>query len=248
MLQCPVDDHGRSYLVQDVTYYSNAALYDQFNAWRKGGPRPSGRFDERGAWKSSLTTHTTKYEQDGKRIAGVEKVFDTKVFEGNVWGLQWNSSDISPQGTFPQYYKQVGQERVAVPAAEVPAATQLQGQEFPQAEMGAAYTSPTIGAWARPGPKQGPFKATLIDGSVVSYSWYRFVDQPSFQQYNWDAAKKAALQTFVEKVHANWPIDRDYMPPPSRGTLATLDPALIVTPPSGMEIGYVPIVTRQQRR
>jgi len=54
------------------------------------------------------------------------------------------------------------------------------------------------------------------------------------------------LQTFVEQIHANWPIDRDYMAPPSQGTLATLDPALLVTPPKGLERGYVPIVTHQE--
>ena len=36
-----------------------------------------------------------------------------------------------------------------------------------------------------------------------------------------------------------------YLPPPKIGTLADLDPAVIVTPPKGLEIGYVPIVTRQ---
>ena len=77
-----------------------------------------------------------------------------------------------------------------MPAAEVPADTQLQGREFPRAKMGAAYTSPTTGAWSRPGPRTGPFKATLTDGSVVTYSWYRFVDQPSFQQYDWDASEE----------------------------------------------------------
>jgi hypothetical protein len=30
------------------------------------------------------------------------------------------------------------------------------------------------------------------------------------------------------------------------GKLADIDPALIVTPPKGMEVGYVPIVTRQE--
>ena len=50
----------------------------------------------------------------------------------------------------------------------------------------------------------------------------------------------------MEKIHATWPIDRDYMSPPSQGTLAKLDPALLVTPPSGLEIGYVPIVTHQE--
>ncbi len=97
----------------------------------------------------------------------------------------------------------------------------------------------------KPGPKLGPFTAKLVDGSVVTYSWYRFVDQPSFQQYHWSAEKKAKLQAFVEKLHAHWPVDRDYMAPPTRGKLVSLDPALLVTPPPGLEVGYVPIVTRQ---
>jgi len=36
------------------------------------------------------------------------------------------------------------------------------------------------------------------------------------------------------------------MVPPSSGTLATLDPALLVTPPEGLEVGYAPIMTRQE--
>ncbi len=119
-------------------------------------------------------------------------------------------------------------------------------QEFSLAALGKPYTSPTTGAWSRPGPRLGPFKVRLIDGSVVTYSWYRFVDQPSFQQYNWSAEKKAKLQSFVEKLHAQWPMDRDYMAPPKRGTLVALDPALLVTPPKGLEAGYVPIVTHQE--
>ena len=80
---------------------------------------------------------------------------------------------------------------------------------------------------------------------MVTYSWYRFVDQPSFQQYHWSVEKKAKLQALVEKLHANWPLDRDYMAPPTRGNLVALDPALLVTPPPGLEVGYVPIVTGQ---
>jgi len=244
-LQFPVDEQGRAILVQDVTYYSKAALYDQFKAWRNGGPACSGRFDEKGAWKSTLTTRTTNYDQAGKKIVGVERVFDTRIFEGNVWGVEWFANEISPKGHFPQYYKQVGDQRVAVAASEVPRETNLHEQQFKLAGPGAPYTSPRSGAWTNPGPKSGPFTVKLADGSVVTYFWYRFVDQPSFQQYNWPEEKKARLQAFVEQIHANWPIDRDYMAPPSRGKLVTLDPALLVTPPKGMEVGYVPIVTHQ---
>jgi hypothetical protein len=247
-LQFPVDAKGRAYLVQDVTYYSKAALYSALKNWRAGGPACSGRFDRKGAWKPKLTTHTTRYDQGGERITGVEQVFNTRIFEGNVWGLQWFTNNISPKGSFPQYYRHEGDDRVPVSAADVPAETGLLARQFKLAGSGDPYTSPVTGAWTQPGPTRGPFTATLADGSVVTYWWYRFIDQPSFQQYRWTAEKKAKLQAFIEKLHANWPVDRDYMGPPTRGRLVSLDPALLVTPPKGLEVGYVPIVTRQARQ
>ena len=245
-LQFPVDGQGKTLLVQDVKYYSKAALYDAFKAWRDGGKAASGRFDEKAVFEATLTTRTTRYDQGGKKINGVEKIFNTKVFEANVWGLEWFDGTKNAMGLFPQYFKHVGEEREAVTAAEVPDFTQLKAQQFKRADPGVPYTSPTKGAWTKPGPARGPFKVNLADGSTVTYSWYRFVDQPSFQQYAWNEEKKAKLQAFVEKVHAAWTIDKDYMAPLRRGELATLDPALLVTPPKGMEVGYVPIVTHQE--
>jgi hypothetical protein len=52
----------------------------------------------------------------------------------------------------------------------------------------------------------------------------------------------------VELLHRNWTKDRQYLPPPTSGKLAALDPAVIVTPPKGFEFGYVPIVTRQSAK
>jgi len=245
-LQFPVDEQGQSLLVQDVIYYSKAALYDAFKAWRDGGPSCSGQFAEQGSWKATLTTRTTRFDQDRQVIADVTKVLDTKVFGPYVWGLQWNDGTTKGMGNFPQYTKRVGDKRVSIPASEVPPETGLLDKEFRLATPGQPYTSPNSGAWTTPGPVKGPFTVTLGDGSLVTYSWYRFVDQPSFQQYKWSEEKKAKLQAFVEKVHASWTIDRDYMAPHGRGTLAKLDPKLLVTPPKGLEVGYVPIVTRQE--
>ena len=50
----------------------------------------------------------------------------------------------------------------------------------------------------------------------------------------------------AEILHRAWTKDRNYLAPPDVGTLASLDPALILTPPRGMEAGYVPIATRQE--
>jgi hypothetical protein len=48
-------------------------------------------------------------------------------------------------------------------------------------------------------------------------------------------------------IHRAWNKDQDYMAPPTVGSLAEIDPALIVTPPPGFEVGYVPIATRQEK-
>ncbi len=244
-LQFPVDARGRTVLVQDVTFYSKGALFDAFKTWRDGGQACSGRFDAKGQWKSKLTTHTTSYAQAGKKVAGVERVVDTRVFEGNEWGLEWSKGGAGPMGVFPQYFREVGDERVAIDAADVPPSTGLRAKEFRLAGPGSAYTSPKTGAWANPGPKRGPFTAKLADGSVVTYWWYRFVDQPSLQQYAWSDEKRARVQRLVEGLHTGWGIDAPSMAPPSKGELVSLDRALLVTPPRGLEVGYVPIVTVQ---
>ena len=245
-LQFPVDKKGRTMLVQDVIYYSKDALHNDFKEWRDGGEACSGRFREIGSWKSVLTTRTTKFDQGGKLIVGVDNTFDTKVYEDNVWGLEWFDGSKNEFGKFPRYFKHEDDTLIAIPESEVPPSTNLLEKEFKLAEPGEPFTSPEKGAWTNPGAVSGPHKVKLTDGSLVTYYWYRFIDQPSFQQYNWSQSKKEKLQALVEKIHAEWTIDRDYMAPPTMGKLVKLDPALLVTPPKGMEVGYVPIVTRQE--
>ena len=54
------------------------------------------------------------------------------------------------------------------------------------------------------------------------------------------------LEALRARLERFWPKDRDYLAPPTVGTLCDLDPALLVTPPKGKEAGYVPIATRQE--
>lgn len=244
-LQFPVDEAGRSFLVQGVSYYSKTALAEAFKVWRNGGEPCATKFNEAGILRPNLTTRPTSYRQAGKDLAGVEELVTTKVFEGNVWGLQWKSPEKGSRGVFPQYYRQNGSKREAVDANDVPAETGLLTQQFRLAKPGAPYETPTSAAWTKPGPKTGPFNVRLVDGSRVIYAWYRFVDQPSFQQYNWSASKRAKLQAFIEKIHRSWSSSGTYMAPPKTGKLVKLDPALIVKPPKGLEVGYVPIVVGQ---
>jgi len=132
---------------------------------------------------------------------------------------------------------------------DVPAETGLTRVSFDRASgpRPEPYVTPDDpqSCWKKPGPVAGPFQARPGDGSVVTYYWYRFADQPALLNADLTDQERESLQTRVEKLHRNWTKDRNYLPPPTVGELADIDPALIVTPPPGLEAGYVPIVTRQ---
>jgi hypothetical protein len=82
----------------------------------------------------------------------------------------------------------------------------------------------------------------------VTYAWFRFADQPAMRNAGLTDAQREEAQRCVELVHRAWARDRDYLAPPTAGSLASLDPALVVTPPAGLEAGYVPIAIRQERK
>ena len=84
------------------------------------------------------------------------------------------------------------------------------------------------------------------DHSVVTYYGYRFADQPTLLNADLTQEEREAMQVKVEKLHRNWTKNLEYLAPPTAGKLADLDPAQIVTPPKGYEIGYMHIATRQE--
>ncbi len=186
---------------------------------------------------------------------------------GFKWDSQWTSKTGSagnPMVTLPEYFHLVkdatnGSTWVAVQPSDVPAETGLKTMEFKRAlvQNPQAYTTPlddarfvnAASSWKNPGPAKGigPFKAQLGDGSTVTYYWYRFADQPALLNADLTAAEREQMQLRVEKLHKSWKIDQNYLPSPSTGKLASLDSNLVVTPPAGLEFGYVPIVTRQEQ-
>ena len=189
-------------------------------------------------------------------IRGCEQWVETSVFDTYTFGLQWKPSALEPwtgswrRGVLLEYCRQAGQDLLAITPQAVPDETGLRQARFPPAMTNDSYTSPETedSVWKKPGPKAGPFQARLSDGSVVTYSWYRFMDQPAMQNADLSDAEKERLQSVAGQIHLHWTMNKDYLPPPGMGTLATLDSSLIVTPPKGLEFGCVPIVTRQVSR
>jgi hypothetical protein len=244
-LQFPVDAQGRSVLVRDVKYYSRKALWDAFAEWKEEKNTCSGAFSQSGVWEPVLSTTMPPFDQKGVKLSGIDEIFSTKIFSDNVFGIEWKDNPLTAKGKFPEYFMQVGDgKRTAVAAATVP--KELQQSEFKLAAWGSPYTSQKAGAWVTPGPVSKPIDVKLADGSTVTYCWYRFVDQPSFQQFHWTKEEKDKLQKLVEKLHRGWKNNMDYIAPIREGQLVSLDPALLVQPPAGMEVGYVPIVIGQR--
>ena len=257
-LQFPADSEGRTILIHKLTHYSKDALYNQAERWLAGGDAPSGRFNPKGAVLPTCTARPLSLRQGKERlpILGCENWVETRAFDQNTFGLQWKQSVLEPwmgairRASLPEYCRLEGATLTAVKAEKVPDEVGIKSVQFPAAATDHAYSSPESGdnVWHKPGPKAGPFKVKLADGRTVTYYWYRFIDQPALQDADLSDAEKTRLQAVAEKIHSNWTSNKAYMSPPSTGALTTLDPALIVRPPKGLEVGYVPIAVRQSMR
>lgn len=261
----PVDGEGRSVLLHRHMVYTKAALWDDVERWFAGGPAAEGQI------KVSAAT-TQRFKASGGSTWGfyppgvprqqaatlVWKSFGSFITpEPDILGMQWNAEWTRRQGalvSLPEYFR-LGEEGnkarwLAVKAGEVPAGLGLKEYRFvtPKEKPQKPRTTPEdpSSCWKKPGPVAGPFKARLGDGSVVTYYWYRFADQPAMLNADLTAEEREVVQKRVEKLHRYWTKEKNYLPPPGVGRLASLDPALIVTPPPGLEVGYVPIATRQE--
>jgi hypothetical protein len=264
----PLDEHGISVLVHQDTAYNKTALYDAVAAWFAGGNPSSGAIAPKGACQRVFgsqgyaTWQIWWNEGDGpeKKVPIDLTSFSTPTaFGPHTFGVQWTgplTAKADGLVTIPEYFHLENgndeQQAKWVPVApgHIPEETGLRQIKWTRPAEAAQepYTTPDDPAscWKKPGPVAGPFQARLGDGSVVTYYWYRFADQPALLNASFTEDEREQLQQRVEKIHRSWPKDHDYLAPPTAGTLCDLDPALLVTPPKGREIGYVPIATRQE--
>jgi len=265
----PRGPKGESVVVHQVTAYNKKALWNKVKAWFEGGPPASGAIDPSGAivhtfpgrggatWK----IYTPPVPRDKKVPIAWNSFATPTAIDSITYGFRWNEQLVTrkdttdgPLVTLPEYYQLVKDNNkkarwVVVQPENVPAETGLAEVSFsrPLDDPSKPYVTPDDpeSCWKKPGPVAGPFQAHPGDGSVVTYYWYRFADQPALLNADLTDKERQALQSRVEKLHRNWKKDRDYLEPPRIGKLADIDPALIVTPPPGLEVGYVPITTRQ---
>ncbi len=268
--QYPAGPDGNSDLLHRLMVYKKTALWDAVEAWFKGGPPASSVIDLEGATmqkikkgvRSNWSFYGDHIPKDKRALMNITSYMDPNVTDSATLRVRWEGDLVTKREvngrtviTIPEYYKLVKTSSddkgqwIAVSPEEVPAETGLHKVSFKNTEerTPVAYVTPheKESCWKTPGPAAGPFKAKLGDGSTVTYYWYRFADQPALLNADMTKPEREEMQRRVELLHRNWTRDREYLPAPLIGKLAEIDPALIVTPPKGLEVGYVPIVTQQ---
>lgn len=263
----PIQGEQDAPLIHRITAYTKAALWDDVQAWFQGGKEVSGKIDPKNSIVQTFeskggatwTIYLPNTPRDQKAPIAWNSFATPTALDENTYGYKWNKERVTVEKntiTLPEYYRLTkgknGKDQwVVVDAKEVPAETGLAKVTFPQKRLAKPdpYVTPeeAQSSWKKPGPAAGPFETKLGDGSIVTYYWYRFADQPALQNADLSRDEREALQKRVELLHKNWTKEKEYLPPPTVGKLAELDPALLVTPPKGLEIGYVPIVTRQAK-
>ena len=215
---------------------------------------------------------TWRFDEGDSAVALDTSEFMTRVrdTDASTSAIQWNEDFVTQIDDdlvqLPEYYLYTEGAEKAVPIIEtdVPAESGLADLDsitdfadffdVEQRDTSAIVTpmhpdyvpiSDVDKVWSLPGPFLGPFSVELGDGSTVTYYWYKFNEQPAILNASMSETERAQIQSRVELLHDNWSADAQYFPDPDQ-PLASLDPALILTPPQGLSSGYVPITVNQQ--
>ena len=267
-LQFPASDKDNAILLHQVSVYSPDALWKDVEKWFQGGPAVLPGIQGSGIKEVPFVNNggdmAAEISQTGNN--GIKHSIDLNYIDNiqqnvNTMGFEFDLSKVKKKDQFfilPEYFKLDPNNRwMAIEKEELPASHKLLTTSVPTSprpelpyltpmEKDCHWQDPN-GPWKNPGPVAGPFKADLGDGTTITYYWYRFVDQPAIVQAKFPQDMRVKLQARVELLHRNWSHKDEYLKPPTVGRIATLDPRGIVEPPAGLEIGYVPIVTRQEK-
>ncbi len=263
----PLNLNDQSVVMHRMTCYTKQALWDGLKTWFEGGPPVTGEFDPKGTFVldfeasegSSWGIRPEDAKKDERVLINWNSFAKASVTDPTTYCFTWDTSIVKPfisaKGgavTLPKYYRldrtNGHEEWVHTTADKAPAGLRKATFEHPEEEPQKPYDTPTDAksSFMSPGPVAGPFKVRLGDHSILTYSWYRFADQPAMLNADLTNSEREELQKKIEKLHRAWTKDLNYIAPPTVGKLAEIDPALIVKPPKGFEIGYVPIATYQE--
>ncbi len=189
--------------------------------------------------------------------------------ETNIF-FEWEG--VAPENRgWDQYLEMIGTEIIPVAIEEVPASLielEYESQPHttslaPHVETEAIYYDedyiPDYSCWVCEDTEvcdPTTFETVTDDGSKISYRWYRFRDQPLFRDLAVDYPEIYSdsylneIQEMIETMHQHWGGSQQFIERPNSQDelhLAEIDHGLLVEPPTGKEIGWVPVATQVEQ-
>ncbi len=189
--------------------------------------------------------------------------------EVNVY-FEWDGAGEEERG-WGQYYEMQGTTVVPVEEKDVPLelaelaygtipyTTSLSPHELSEEGGYNESITPDYSCYVCPNGDicdQEIHQTILDDGSIISYQWFRFRDQPLFQGLIQDYPETYTeeyledLQRLIEQMHKDWGSSQLFLERPTTLDelhLVEIDHGLLVEPPQGKEFGWVPIVTQVEQ-
>ena len=189
--------------------------------------------------------------------------------EVNVY-FEWDGAGEEERG-WGQYYEMQGTTVVPVEEKDVPLelaelaygtipyTTSLSPHELSEEGGYNESITPDYSCYVCPNGDicdQEIHQTILDDGSIISYQWFRFRDQPLFQGLIQDYPETYTeeyledLQQLIEQMHKDWGSSQLFLERPTTLDelhLVEIDHGLLVEPPQGKEFGWVPIVTQVEQ-
>ena len=270
----PIDEDGIGRM-GTMPMNMDGSMWDAVSDWFNGGPAAPTDFTAQagGVHIRTNTNLSTSYKFD-KTIKISTSNFVTRISDPNdpyAAAFKWKGELIEKVDSLdlvrlPEYYvlKNGNSSATAISESAVPVESGLKeigSREDYEADWNFngfirepiitpmhpdfTYSDKIVEVWKNPGPTAGPYFTELDDGSTAVYYWYKFNEQPAILNSDMDQAERELIQKRVELIHKNWHSNDHYFPEPNQEKV-TLDEGLLVTPPQGLEVGYVPICVHQQ--
>ena len=258
-MKLPLGSDGQTTLFKDARGYADSDIFDPLEAALASGGStldPTQLMEGGKPIDCINGSDPATYRLDGTHakpgnyLIKVGELVTSTDSAGNCrWTFAPNATDApgGSDGSLPEYFSP---QLTPITAEEAPA--ELVGVQFKVKNDMGPYDGlnnlPVGGCDNAPGPATPKlYCVATTSPSWIAYKWYKFTEQPAFARAKLTATEAAFMQARVEKLHTMLGASVDagkWMKEKGKPAeqLATVDTAQLVTPPEGMEVGYVPIV------
>jgi hypothetical protein len=237
------DENANTVINRDIMGYSVDFIASRFREYIDSSAKIPLEPNLNGVFKANISGSAGNLYQNGDSLVQANDLIRSRTVEQNRgYGFSW--SKANSRIGLSEYFKKVGNTRVPITDEEAP--TQLRRTSFTADNKSRTFIYSAPAWWFNGSQYSQEFQTNLVDGTTVTYRWFKFVDQPTLKRLNLSVSERNRLQNIAEDMQKSWQ-QKSLQPGATAGVLGSFDKNLLVSPPNGYEIGFVPIITKQER-